>query len=297
MAPATDPGWDFVSAFEEPEDAANDLELEAELDDAWDGDWLLSPQSMSEHRDAVTKELEGQALAAASPAGGGFGRPVTEAFERELGLFAAMGSAKEAATIRDPGTQARVKPAPLPAEDSGLGMEGHEPGFVLQGRREAFWRRPAVRAGLWGLVVALSGALALQWAVHERDQLAARHPFMVPWLQAYCDLAACDLAAPQRINAVAIDSSTLVRKLGQLYSFDLVVKNSDAMPVAMPALELSLTDGRDKEIARRVFLPHEMPGTPKVVPAHGSLSVSMRLSLSESDLVGMAGYRALVFYP
>ena len=104
----------------------------------------------------------------------------------------------------------------------------------------------------------------------------------------------CVISGNPQVNTKII---TLTRKLGHFYAFDLVVKNSEAMAVAMPALELSLTDSRDKEIARRVFLPEEMPGSPTVVPAKGSLSVSLRLSLAESDLGTMAGYRALVFYP
>ncbi|HEY9094802.1 MAG TPA: DUF3426 domain-containing protein [Hydrogenophaga sp.] len=181
--------------------------------------------------------------------------------------------------------------------DSGFGGEPPEPTFVVQARREAFWRKPAMRGLLFLVAIGLGALLGLQWVSFDRDQLAARYPELEPALKMLCSATGCSLAAPRRIDAVAIDSSTLTRKLGQFYSFDLVVKNNEPMAVAMPALELSLTDSRDKEIARRVFLPQELPGTPKVVPPKGSLSVSMQLSLSESDLVNMAGYRALVFYP
>jgi hypothetical protein len=188
-------------------------------------------------------------------------------------------------------------PPSQPGKDSGFVAERNEPTFVVQARREAFWRTPAMRAALFALAMGLSALLAAQWATFDRDQLAARHPSLEPALKQLCAVTGCSLSAPRRIEAVAIDSSTLTRKLGQFYSFDLVVKNSEPMAVAMPALELSLTDSRDKEIARRVFLPEEMPGTPVTVPANGSLSVSMRLSFAERDLGNMAGYRALVFYP
>jgi predicted Zn finger-like uncharacterized protein len=181
--------------------------------------------------------------------------------------------------------------------DSGFGAEPVEPTFVAQARRDAFWRRPSVRGLLILVALGLGALLGLQWASFERDQLAARYPGLESALKTLCSATGCTLSAPRRIEAVAIDSSTLTRKLGQFYSFDLVVKNSEPMAVAMPALELSLTDSRDKEIARRVFLPQELPGTPTVLPAKGRLSVSMQLSLSESDLANMAGYRALVFYP
>jgi predicted Zn finger-like uncharacterized protein len=306
--PSDDPGWGFASQFEEPDEA---LGPESEVDDTWDGEWLLSPNVMSQHRDAVQKEMQSQAVPAVWSRGNDKKRAVDEDFTRELAQFSASGlqdehgedaEAPEAPEADGDGSDIAPPSRPqasMPREDpdSGFDPVEHEPTFVVQGRRDAFWRSPAMRAGLLMLAVVLSGVLALQWAVHERDQLAARHPFLVPVLQTLCEASGCSLAAPRHIEAVAIDSSTLVRKLGQFYAFDLVVKNSDPVAVAMPALELSLTDGRDKEIARRVFLPEEMPGTPTLVPAHGSLSVSMRLALSESELSTMAGYRALVFYP
>jgi hypothetical protein len=296
-----DPGWGFVSQFDVLEDDGPISEPAAE--DPWDGDWLLSPHGVSQHWDPVKNDTQSRDDAVASPGANGLKQPISEEFERELGQYASAGARREdvagadAEEGADSDAEDAFRQSPSTAPDSGFGLENSEPEFVVQGRREAFWHSPAMRAGLMVLVVALSSLLALQWAVHDRDRLAARHPAMAPWLQSLCDAAGCSLAAPQRIDAVVIDSSTLTRKLGQFYSFDLVVKNSEPMAVAMPALELSLTDGRDKEIARRVFLPEEMPGTPTVVPARGSLAVSMRLSLSENDLSTMAGYRALVFYP
>jgi predicted Zn finger-like uncharacterized protein len=292
-SPVADPGWDFVSEFDEPLDEGPISESGA--DDAWDGDWLLSPSSMSQHREAVHKEMQSQVDSKGSSEVTRVKLPISEAFERELGQYAFAGSRR--AGVGDSVAEPALRSAPSSAPDSGFELDRSEPEFVVQGRREAVWRSPAVRAGLVVLAVLLSSLLALQWAVHGRDQLAARYPAMTPWLQSWCDAVGCTLAAPQRIDAVVIDSSTLTRKLGQFYSFDLVVKNSEPMAVAMPALELSLTDGRDKEIARRVFLPQDMPGRPTLVPARGSLAVSMRLALSDSDLSTMAGYRALVFYP
>ena len=73
---------------------------------------------------------------------------------------------------------------------------------------------------------------------------------------------AASLAPVRRIDAIVIDSTALVRRLGEFYSFDLVLKNTASMPLAVPALELSLTDTRDQVIARRVFLPEEWPDAP-----------------------------------
>ena len=101
----------------------------------------------------------------------------------------------------------------------------------------------------------------------------------------------------RNIEAIVIDSSALVRRLGNFHSFDLVLKNTADMALALPALELSLTDTRDEVISRRVFLPEEWPDAPALLPAQDSVTVSFRLSLALGDTTPMAGYRALVFYP
>lgn len=172
-----------------------------------------------------------------------------------------------------------------------------EPSFVRQARRKAFWQSTGVRVSLVAMSFALLGGLLAQWAVHERDRLAARHPSAAPLLAALCRPLGCSIGPAREIEAVAIDSSNLVRRLGNFYSFDLVLKNSAALPLAMPALELSLTDTRDSVIARRVFLPAELPGAPEVLPAQGAVSMSLRLSIADSGVSSMTGYRALVFYP
>lgn len=175
--------------------------------------------------------------------------------------------------------------------------EAGEPGFVRQARRQAFWRSPAMRLLLSVAGVLLGALLLAQWALHERDRLAVRHPALAPALTALCETLGCTIEAPRDIGAVVIDSSNLVRRLGNFYAFDLVIKNTADLPMAVPALELSLTDTRDQVIARRVFLPAELPGAPALLAAQGSVSLSLRLSIADVGPVSMAGYRALVFYP
>jgi predicted Zn finger-like uncharacterized protein len=228
-------------------------------------------------------------------------------FQAELKRFAAAAAGASRAVeaeVKTASPPPAPPPAPAPApkpervslEDK-LTVQEVEPGFVLQARRQAFWRSPGMRTALLLLAVALAALLAAQWAVQERDQLAARQPSLVPLLNLLCEPSGCVLQAPRNIDAVVIDSSTLVRRLGNFYSFDLVLKNSASTPVAMPALELSLTDTADAVITRRVFLAEELPGAPAVLPAQSAQAVSLRLSLAEGGASAMAGYRALVFYP
>jgi len=217
------------------------------------------------------------------------------AFHEELERFAAAGAHAQRSL------EEGAKPVSASPVQVDLRIDDGEPGappsFVLQARRQAFWRSAPVRALLVLLTVSLSALLLLQWALHGRDQLAARHPTLEPWLTRLCEPLDCRVAAPRQIDAVVIDSSQLVRRLGSFYAFDLVLKNTARIAVAMPALELTLTDHRDAVIVRRVFLPGELPGAPVALAAMGSLPLELRLSLADGDASSMTGYRALVFYP
>ena len=172
-----------------------------------------------------------------------------------------------------------------------------EPDFVRQARRRAFWRSPKVRLLLTVVALLLSVLLATQWAVQERDRLAARYSDFQPLLARLCEPLGCTIGAVRDLQAVVIDSSTLTRRLGDFYSFDLVLKNTSAMALAIPALELSLTDTADTVISRRVYLLEELPDVPALLPPQSTVSVSLRLSLAVGNELPMAGYRALVFYP
>lgn len=172
-----------------------------------------------------------------------------------------------------------------------------EPGFVRQARKQAFWRLPVVRSGLLVGALLLGMALLTQVAVHERDRWAAAYPGLRPWLETLCKPWQCAIQPLQHLDAVVIESSSLVRRVGDMYGFELVLKNNASAAVAMPALELSLTDLRDQVLARRVFLPAELPGRPESLAPGARLPVTLSLKLAQEPTTAMTGYRALVFYP
>lgn len=232
-------------------------------------------------------------------------------FHAELERFAAgLGRLKEgganAAVVESaPDVAASAMPdapAPQDARDadvppSDLDAPDAVPGFVRQAQRQAFWASRGMRVALSLLALVLGALLAGQWAVQERDRLAAWRPDLQPLLQQACDHLGCKLAPVRRIDAIVIDSTSLVRRLGNFYSFDLVLKNTASMALAVPALELSLTDTGGDVISRRVFLPDEWPDAPALLPAQASVTVNFRLSLALGEDTPMAGYHALVFYP
>lgn len=219
---------------------------------------------------------------------------------KEEGNKEAIESAEEAANFSPQAAPDEDSNPPAPeidAPDAGEETSVAELGFVQQARRRAFWQSPLMRLALSLLALVLLALLTGQWALHERDKLAARFPEAMPTLTRVCESLGCEVGAVHNIEAIAIDSSTLVRKLGNFYSFDLVLKNQAPLALAVPAIELSLTDTRDAVISRRVFLPEELPDVPPLLPSSGTIAVSLRLSLTVDEAQPMAGYRVLIFYP
>ncbi|HXD43192.1 MAG TPA: DUF3426 domain-containing protein [Ramlibacter sp.] len=174
----------------------------------------------------------------------------------------------------------------------------HDVSFVRDARRNAIWARPGVRAVLLVAALALAATLALQVAVHDRDRLAAAQPALQPWLANLCAALGCRIGPPRQIDAIAIDSSSFNKLRGDAYRLNVTLKNQAGISVAMPALELTLTDAQDQPLVRRVLMPAELgPGRAVIAPASewsGSLAMAV-----PADGAGarVTGYRLLAFYP
>lgn len=169
--------------------------------------------------------------------------------------------------------------------------------FVRAARRRAFWVRPGVRATFGLAAVALAGLLSLQVALHERDRLAMSQPALRPWLERLCEPLACRIAPPRQIDALAIDSSSFNKLRGDAYRLSVTLKNQAAMPLAMPALELTLTDAQDRPVLRRVLMPAELAPPANVIAAASEWSGSVALAVANGAGPRIAGYRLLAFYP
>lgn len=182
-----------------------------------------------------------------------------------------------------------------PASEA-LSQADAEPEFVRQARRREFWHRPATRVALSLCSLLLLGLLLGQWALHERDRLAATDPTLQPHLARVCGWLGCELRPWRQIDALRIDSATLLRKKSDDYQLDLVLSNQARQPVAVPALELSLTDSREQVIVRRVLTAPELVAD-ATVSGDGQLSLSVPLQVKLGGGQTMAGYRTLIFYP
>ena len=201
--------------------------------------------------------------------------------------------------------------APVPAPEQLVS-------FVLDARRRAHWRQPAVRLLLGLTTAVLTVLLVLQVMVQQRDWFAASEPRLKPILQALCQPLHCSTGPLQRIESLVIDSSSF-RKLGSdAYRLGVSLKNTGAVPVAMPHLEVTLTDLQDQALIRRVLTPAQWGASGDAIAAGGDfvggvifqvpgVNTSSETSASAASAdagvrapagpLPIAGYRVLAFYP
>jgi predicted Zn finger-like uncharacterized protein len=209
----------------------------------------------------------------------------------------------ESADVIGPHGYSRPTPLePEPANPAELAdsadPELHELGFVRQARRKEFWRRPAVRAALVLLLVVLAATLVGQAAYQDRDRLAASSPALRPWLARLCDAMRCRLGPPLQIDAVAIETSTFNKLREGAYRLNVTLKNQAPNEVAMPSLELTLTDSQDQPVVRRVLQPDEFAPGRSAMPPRADWSTSVALAVNaNAGASRIAGYRLLAFYP
>ncbi|RYY72647.1 MAG: DUF3426 domain-containing protein, partial [Comamonadaceae bacterium] len=182
-------------------------------------------------------------------------------------------------------------------QDAAARPEFEDVPFVRQARRKAFWRRPLVRVALAGIGLALAALLVLQLAWHDRDRIAATQPALRPVLEQMCARLGCTLGPPRQIEAIVIDSSGFNRLRGEGYRLSFNLRNTARTPVAMPALELTLTDAQDQPVLRRVLTPRDLGQADGVIAAGADWTGSAGVTLSPGTAGRVAGYGLLAFYP
>ena len=146
-----------------------------------------------------------------------------------------------------------------------------------------------------------AGALVLlgaQAVYQSRDAIAAQRPSLQPALTAMCGVTGCALSALRRIDSITIDGASFARDpSGEGYQLTFTLRNRAAVPLAMPAVELTLLDTQEKAVVRRVLMPADF-NAPEVLPANTERSTMLPLALSTAPaLAPVAGYGIAAFYP
>ncbi|MFZ4287927.1 zinc-ribbon and DUF3426 domain-containing protein [Variovorax sp. HJSM1_2] len=164
--------------------------------------------------------------------------------------------------------------------------------------RSSIWRKPAMRYGLMGLASVLLLVLGLQWLVFQREVVAAHWPQSRALLVSVCESLGCSVSALRRIDAIAIDSSAFTSLRRGAYRLNVVLKNRSPYPLAVPSIELALTDSQEQAVIRRVIPPHELGVRAEAIAANGELVAAVELAVPDGEAATrIVGYRLLAFYP
>ena len=186
--------------------------------------------------------------------------------------------------------------------------------FVRDARREAMWRSPGVRVALGFIALVLIAVLFLQVLVQQRDSVAALEPRFKPWLKTLCSYMQCEVAPLRRIESVVIDSSSFNKLDADSYRLSFSLKNTGTAQVAMPSLEVTLTDMQDQALVRRVLTPAELGLAVTILGAGSEAAGVVVMQVLDNNTATAAGtpasnvpastgplrvvgYRVLAFYP
>jgi predicted Zn finger-like uncharacterized protein len=151
-----------------------------------------------------------------------------------------------------------------------------------------------------GFVCLLLAAVFLgQILMQERDRLAATQPLFQSGLQSLCSIAGCEIAPVRQIESVVIESSSFTKVRADVYRVNVTLKNTSQIELAIPSLELTLTDPQDQISVRRIFDANALAPSDAVMLAGSEISASLPISIAPQigNQSRVAGYRLLVFYP
>ena len=199
-----------------------------------------------------------------------------------------------------------IDPVPLtrPPLDSELPSEDSRPlrhdtsaapEFLRRADHGARWQRPGVRWLLALLALGLSAALLLHAGHHFRDSIAARWPAALPLLARWCGLAKCSLGPLRRIDDIAVESTTFARASApDQFRVAVVLRNRGALALAVPSVDLSLTDAAGSLLVRKALSPQDFRVASAVIEPGGETQLQLVLAAG-TPLV--TGYTVEIFYP
>jgi hypothetical protein len=211
----------------------------------------------------------------------------------------------------DPPLRAQAEPAPTSAPGATAAASDaadpraepdDRPSFVRNAERAQRWRQPRVRTALGAVAVLAIAGLGGQISYEYRDLMAARFPATRPALELACKAIGCTVEAAHAIDSLAVESSGLVRvEKSSIYKLSVGLRNRAGIEVALPALDLTLTDTQGRLVARKVLRMADF-GTPQATLGAGR-DLTLQTTLQAAAQAGepppqaIVGYTIEVFYP
>jgi predicted Zn finger-like uncharacterized protein len=275
---------------------APDAPAAASLDGAPDREVDQGAASALPPVDANAPETD-EIRPAAHAAGGGRSTAIDSSALAPVPATIALARPHDQPSLVDAATADAHEAATVPASTWGNDAEANAPtpNFLLDSRRPSIWTTRHGRLALCVAGVLLAVALVGQAAHHFRDVAAARWPAARPVLAEWCTVAGCTLAAPRRIDDIAVESTALTRAgTADAFRLAVVLQNRGALRLAMPSLDLSLTDTGGALIARRVLMPRDFAGLPDTLAPGAEPSLQLLLSVGSARVTG---YTVEIFYP
>jgi len=183
--------------------------------------------------------------------------------------------------------------APLQADSDGIMLT-----FLRSPASISAWHRPWVRAVLSAVSLLLVVAMLVQVVVHYRDRIVAQEPGAKEFVQWVCQGLGCRIEPLRQIDSIVIDNSSFAKVRADVYRLTVTLKNVALIAVAIPGLELTLTDMQDQSMVRKVFLAADFGATPESLEAGAEFSMTVPVAIKGAGNVDrISGYRLLAFYP
>lgn len=169
--------------------------------------------------------------------------------------------------------------------------------FLHEERANLYRHQPKMRALLSITIAMLLLGLAGQVVFYERNRLLALEPELKPWLMAFCAPLNCKLSALQQKDSIVIDGATFTKITRNSYRLNFTVKNTSTLALAVPSIELTLTDASEQPVLRRVFTPAELDLKADTLAAGSEWSASLAMLVNPTGTAtSVVGYRVYVFY-
>ncbi|XHS80222.1 zinc-ribbon and DUF3426 domain-containing protein [Burkholderiaceae bacterium UC74_6] len=174
------------------------------------------------------------------------------------------------------------------------------PSFMRRAQAKERWSQPKVRLALGVAAGLLTVVLGAQFALHFRDALAAQYPSTRPLLTSLCSMQGCEIQPWRHIDVLSVENTGLAQAgAGNQYQLTVSLLNRGSVAVALPWIQLSLSDAQGAVIARRALSPkdfHTDKGAAVGTSINGGTDLNLQVLLATGDQ-RVTGYDVVLFYP